>query len=94
MMKLLGETPLPFAPFQPDDPPRIFRFIANESYIVTSFDGSNNNIHVLSSRTGNVLQRKPFKSRWIASGLVLDGNNLIFTCIEDSNLTVYHIPSE
>jgi WD40 repeat protein len=63
------------------------------NYIVASF-GGDNTVHVLSSRTGEVLQKRPFKGHDMIGGLVLDGDNVILTCARDANLYVYNIPSE
>lgn len=92
-MKLLSRTPLPFDSWDPDQPPGPYRFIANESYIAASFGGGDCNVQVVSSRTGNLVLKKPLKNRQMVGGLVLDGDNLVSTSDEPS-LTVYHIPSE
>lgn len=93
-MKRLSTTRLPFEAWPEEHPPGIFRFIANESYIVSSCGGGDNNVHVLSSHTGAVLQKKEFKNPSMVGGLVIDGENLIVTNSKSSDLTVYHIPTE
>jgi hypothetical protein len=93
-MKLLSTTPLPsFGSPQTDRQPIYYRSIANESYIVVALDDTT--VHVLSSRTGVVLQKRPFAQPGaIVGGLVLDGDNLILAHAKGLDLTVYNIPSE
>jgi hypothetical protein len=92
-MKLLSTTALPlYGSLQTDEPRVYYRSLVNESYIVISF--SDTTVHVLSSRTGALLQERPLEQPSMVGGLVLDGDNLILTRAEDPSLTVYNIPTE
>lgn len=93
-MKLISTTRLPFGPWREDCPPVIYEFNANGSHIVSTSGGSENNMHVLSSCTGTVLQRKQFKTDNLISAFIIDGESIIIANTKDSNLAVYHIPTE
>lgn len=95
MKRISTTSVLPFESVYRDEPVQaiLHRLVANESYIVASFSGTNT-VHFLSSRTGEVLRNAPYESCSVVSGLVLDGDNLIMTTSKSSSLIIYHIPSE
>jgi len=93
-MKLLTTTPLPARWNPPEhEQQAVQRSIADDNYIVVAL--SDATVHVLSSRTGALLQKRPFihPVSWICEP-ILDGDNLIMACARDPNIITYNIPSE
>jgi hypothetical protein len=93
-MKLLSSTPLP--PCQSPEAgsqPVYTHSLTDESYIAVAL--TDTTVHVLSSRTGAILQKRPFEQPGsVAIGLVIDGDTLILAYAKDPSLTIYDIPSE
>ena len=94
MMKLLSSTPLsPSQSPEADGLPTCHRAFANESYIAVAL--SDTTVHVVSSRTGALLQRRPFELPGpMANAFLIDGDTLIVAYFQGARLTLYHIPSE